>query len=331
MKKRGKCVRKILAAVCAVCLLTACGDQTGEQPEIQVLTIGTADSGGTMYPVGRAVAEALNEHVATLKVNTGASSGSTANVEGLRTGQIDMALVSGDVAWCAWRGTDEFDGRAMSGLRAIGALYVSLSNWMAAETLNMEYVHDLTDRRVAVGPGNSATELSARAALSAVGLTPGETITLENQGLGSGGELLTSGKLDVLYGFAGIPVKGLTDLAEKMPCRLLRFTPEELDAVLQKNVEYVRGVIPAGTYPGQDEDVETFGVKCLLCVDESMDDELAGVIARVLWESAGELRERHSALAAMADADFVCGDLPLPLHPGAAQYYQENGLLDDAG
>jgi TRAP transporter TAXI family solute receptor len=282
-ERRRSDLRRILSAglLAVAFLLSGCGLTARKDlsPEIRVLTIGTADSGGTMYPVGRAVAEVLNEAAPDLKINTSASSGSSSNVENLRDGQIDMGLVSGDVAWYAWQGKDEFEGSPMESLRAIGALYVSLSNWMAPRSLGIEYVHDLLGKRVAVGPEDSTTELSARVSLAAVGLTTGNT-TLENQGLGSGGEALLNGELDALNGFAGIPVKGLSDLAEQTPCRLLRFTEEELDTILEGNKQYIRGVIPAGTYAGQTEDVETFGVKCLLCVDADMDDDLAGTIAR---------------------------------------------------
>lgn len=320
----------LVSLLTSVCLLSGCGlaAEKKPSPEIRVLTIGTADSGGTMYPVGRAVAEVLNEYAPDLKINTSASSGSAANVESLRDGQIDMGLVSGDVAWCAWRGEDEFEGNSMETLRTIGALYVSLSNWIAPKSLGIEYVHELLGKRVAVGPEDSASELSARVSLAAVGLTADNT-TLENQGLGSGGVALLNGELDALQGFAGIPVKGLSDLAEQTPCRVLRFTEEELDAILGKNKQYIRGVIPAGTYAGQTEDVETFGVKCLLCVDADMDDDLAGTIARILWESAGELEERHASLSAMSEDGFLYSDLPVPLHPGAAQFYRSEGLLSE--
>ena len=49
--------------------------------ELHVLTIGTADSGGTMYPVGSALASVLSGHDEQLKVNLSASNGSYTNVE----------------------------------------------------------------------------------------------------------------------------------------------------------------------------------------------------------------------------------------------------------
>lgn len=99
--------------------------------ELHVLTIGTADSGGTMYPVGSALASVLSGHDEQLKVNLSASNGSYTNVENIKNGQFDMGLVSGDVAFSAYQGTDEFSGHPVESLRAIGAVYSSLSTWMA--------------------------------------------------------------------------------------------------------------------------------------------------------------------------------------------------------
>ncbi|MEA4933910.1 MAG: TAXI family TRAP transporter solute-binding subunit [Lawsonibacter sp.] len=294
---------------------------------IQVLTIGTADSGGTMYPVGRAIAEALNQYVPTLKLNIGASGGSLANVEALRNGQIDLGLVSGDVAYCAYHGTEEFSGKPLSGLRAIAAVYLSESNWLVQDSLSgVTYVHDLLGKRVAVGPESSTTELSARTALQVVGIDSTNT-TLANYGLGSGCTAVEAGELDAVHGMAGIPISAMQKLAATEPCRLLLYTDEELDEILTENDQYVRVTIPAWTYAGQAEDVSSFGVKCLLCVSQDMDEGLVYTLTKTLYQSIPELAERHSAVAEMAQDGFACNDLPIPLHSGAQRYYEEIGLL----
>ena len=51
-----------------------------------------------------------------------------------------MGLVSGDVAFSAYQGTDEFSGHPVESLRAIGAVYSSLSTWMAPESEHISYV-----------------------------------------------------------------------------------------------------------------------------------------------------------------------------------------------
>lgn len=294
---------------------------------IQVLTIGTADSGGTMYQVGRAIAEALNQYVPTLKINIGASGGSLANVEALRNGQIDLGLVSGDVAYCAYHGTEEFSGKPMTGLRAIAAVYLSESNWLVHDSLSgVTYVHDLLGKRVAVGPESSTTDLSARIALQVVGIDATNT-TLMNYGLGSGCTALNAGELDAVHGMAGTPISAMQKLAAAEPCRLLLYTDEELDEILAKNDQYVRVTIPAWTYAGQTEDVSSFGVKNLLCVNEDMDESLVYTLTKTLYQSIPELAERHFSVAEMAQGGFACSGLPISLHPGAQRYYEEIGLL----
>ena len=165
----------VLAAclfLAASLLITGCGIAAGSvsQPvPTTVLTIGTADSGGTMYPVGTVLADALTDRIPNLKVNVSASTGSADNVSDLAVGELDLALVSGDVAYAAINGTDE-ETPTNEGLRCIGAVYQSLSQWVAPHSLHSEYVHDLAGRVIGVGPEGSTTELSARIALKVLQL-----------------------------------------------------------------------------------------------------------------------------------------------------------------
>ena len=79
-------------------------DQTADH--LRVLTIGTADSGGTMYPVGKAIAQAISQADASITVNLSASEGSVSNALALQNGEIDLGLVSGDVAYAALNGQE---------------------------------------------------------------------------------------------------------------------------------------------------------------------------------------------------------------------------------
>ncbi len=320
----------IFAAVLSACSgspQTGQASDNGQKTEtpLRVLTIGTADSGGTMYPVGSALAELISSREADLEVNVSASNGSPANVRGISEGQFDMALISADVAGAAFSGTEEFNGNPQKNLRAVAAIYSSISNWMSPVSTGLTYVHDLKGHRAAVGPQNSASDLAARMSLLAVGIDEGD-VQLVNFGLGSGGEEVKSGKLEAIHGFAGVPISGLTELAQSTPCRLLKYTEKELDEILSANPFYYRTVIPSGTYPGQKEDVETFGIKCLLCVDISMDEELVYNITRILDEARPELSKAHKSMCSLNDREFMYSDIPVPLHPGAKQYYEDTGI-----
>lgn len=62
---------------------------------------------------------------------------------------------------------------------------------------------------------------------------------------GSGSEGILSGSLDAVHGFAGVPISGFSQLADAMPCTILRYTDQELDSILSENYFYYRDVIPA--------------------------------------------------------------------------------------
>lgn len=236
--------------------------------------------------------------------------------------------MSGDVAYAALNGQQEFEGAPCRDLRVIAAVYPSLSNWIAPSSLGISYVHELKGRRIAIGPQDSSTALSARIVLDAAGITETNSI-LKNDGLGSGSEGILSGSLDAVHGFAGVPISGFSQLADAMPCTILRYTDQELDSILSENYFYYRDVIPAKTYPGQDRDVDTFGIKCLLCVDQDMDEGLVYELTSILYENAGSLGRQHPSLFAMSRDRFMYSALPIPLHPGAERFYWEKGLLSE--
>lgn len=296
---------------------------------IQILTIGTADSGGTMYPAGKAIAQVISDFDDHLKINVSASSGSAANVRALVNGEIDLGLVSGDTAFSAVNGREEFSGAPAEKLRVIAAVYPSLSNWISLSSSELTWVHELAGKDIGTGPQDSTTALSAELALDKLGITSANS-NLVNYGLGAGAEEVKNGTLDAVHGFAGIPINSFQELAKSVPCRVLKYTDEELRAIIRENSFYYPDMIPAGTYEGQTDDIPTFGIKCLLCVSADMDEELVYELTSILYEHASELKKIHSALSAMDRKEFMYSTLPIELHPGAERFYREKGLLEES-
>lgn len=319
--------RGVLLALALTGLLAGCGAPSGPSgsgsgaENLTLLTIGTADSGGTMYQAGSAIAQVITQEDSSIKINISASSGSNQNVRLLDSGEVDLALVSGDVAYAALHGERDFQ-TPVEGLRAIAAVYSSVSSWTVLDGAAEQFVHDLAGSTVGVGPAGSSTELSAQAAAEALALEEQGT-ALRTCGLGVGAELLKEGEIAALHGFTGIPIPSIEALSQETACRVLLYTPEELQTILEENPVYYPAQIPAGTYEGQEEAIDTFGVKCLLCVREDMDDELAYQLARALWNAAGRMGDYQPALADMARDGFMDQQLTIPLHPGAERFYME--------
>lgn len=321
----------LLWGISIICLLSGCaaGERTPQKTEPDnkekiILTIGTADSGGTMYPVGQALSEVVGSSDANLMINVSASTGSLNNIQMLMSGDVDLGLVSGEIAVDAAEGYMQFQGGTGDDLRAIGAVYTSLSNWIAPADSGIEYVHDLKGKSICLGPENSTSQMAGWSALQVMDIDDEET-QFSFMGLGSGPKSVENGELDATHGFAGVPIKGFQQLADDMDCTILRYTNEEVVEILNNQPGYYAAKIPAGTYKGQEEDVQTFGAKCILCVNRKMDASLVYKLTKILDENREALAGSHSALEALLDEDFPYTDLAIKLHPGAELYWKEHG------
>ena len=184
--------------------LCGCASASFSLPKesMEILTIGTADIGGTMYPVGKALARIINQGDSRITVNLSASNGSFTNAMALENGEIDLGLISSDIAFSAVNGQDAFAQKPLGNLRIVAAVYPSLSNWMAPSALDIRYVHDLMGKRIGIGPQDSATALTARIVLNTMGIGSGNS-TLENCSLEAGASKVSDGSLDAVHGFTG--------------------------------------------------------------------------------------------------------------------------------
>ena len=292
-----------------------------------IMTFGTADTGGSMYPAGAAVSQVWTNNVQGVKCNTQTSTGSFQNCQDVSTGEVDVAVATSDVVLNAYNGTGKFaDIGKLDNLRVIGAVYTSVLSGVALKSSSLTYIHELLGKRVAVGPAASATENATLAAFGVMGIDSSNT-SLENLGLGDGADSVGDGILDAAFGFAGLPIGGQLNLAATKEIQVLDMTQEEIDKVLAGNAAYIQTKIPAGTYTGQDNDANTFGVKCLIIVTADMDADLVYDLCKAMNEHTEELAAGNALLKDMTDPSFLCTQMPIPLHDGAQKYYSEQGLI----
>mgnify|MGYP001637627880 CR=1 FL=1 len=334
-----KKVLSLILALAMVFALVACGEK---QPASDgdassdddkpargnvIMTFGTADTGGSMYPAGAAVSQVWTNNVQGVKCNTQTSTGSFQNCQDVSTGEVDVAVATSDVVLNAYNGTGKFaDIGKLDNLRVIGAVYTSVLSGVALKSSGLTYIHDLLGKRVAVGPAASATENATLAAFGVMGIDSSNT-SLENLGLGDGADSVGDGILDAAFGFAGLPIGGQLNLAATKEIQVLDMTQEEIDKVLAGNAAYIQTKIPAGTYTGQDYDANTFGVKCLIIVTADMDADLVYDLCKAMNEHTEEMAAGNALLKDMTDPSFLCTQMPIPLHDGAQKYYSEQGLI----
>ena len=126
---------------------------------------------------------------------------------------------------------------------------------------------------------------------------------------------------------AGVPASAVTRAYANMgdDITTLNFTEEQLASVNSDFELWTPYTIPVGTYPNQDEVIETIAQPNILAVRADVTEEDVYQITKTIYANLPFLNNIHPATKAMALEKAIAG-LPMPLHPGAVRFYQEQGL-----
>ena len=309
--------------------LGAAAEEDGER---RSYILATATPGGTFYPVGVALATLVKlKSERGISLSAISSAGSGENIKLLMDNEAQFAILIGLFGEWASKGKERYAALGpQDNLRAVTALWKNVDHFILrsdlAATGTVEDLAGLGDRRFSIGRRNSGTEASGREILRALGLDP-EALGLVHLGYGPSADALQNGTIVGINAPGGVPIASVTRVLATLgtKVRLLEFTDEQLARVKTRSDLWSRYVIPANTYPGQSEPVETIALPNFLAVRGDVDEEVVYVITKMIFENLPFLNGIHKATRAIT-LDKATADLPVPLHPGAARYFREAGL-----
>ena len=297
--------------------------------------LATASTGGTYYPVGVALATLTKVKLQPkqkIGMSAISSAGSGENVRLLRENEAQFAILQGLFGYFAANGLGpvEADGK-QENLRSVSMLWQNVEHFLvAADKATTGTVDDfvaLKGSAVGLGAKNSGTIGSNTVLLGNLGLDVDKDFELMYGGYGPTAEAMQNGQIVGASIPAGVPVGAVTQLAASMGdgVKLLNLTDEQMQVADGGMGLWVRYDIPAGTYPGQDEDVATIAQPNFLAVRDDVPEEHVYLFTKTVYENLPFLQAIHPATKAMAIEKAIAG-LPMPLHPGAARYYKEVGI-----
>jgi TRAP transporter TAXI family solute receptor len=291
------------------------------QQFINVLTGGTS---GVYYPLGVAIGKIYSDRLPDVRTQVQATKASVENLILLQQGRGEIAFAMGDSLKAAWDGDEEagFKSR-LDRLRIIAAIYPNYIQIVATADSNIKTLADLKGKRLSVGAPKSGTELNSRAILAAAGLSYKDIGKVEYLPFAESVELMKNRQLDATLQSAGLGVASLKDLSASTDISLVSVPKEVVDRI---GPPFVSVKIPANTYPGQDKDVPTAAVANYLVTSSAVSDDLAYQMTRLIFENLPELATAHASGKEIKLETAPIGN-PIPLHPGAARYYKEKGLL----
>lgn len=318
MRLRRVCPAVLLSVLFLLCL-SGCGKTEGG------LRFGTGGTGGLYYAYGNALAPFITEATG-LEVEIRTTTGSEANLRLLQNDMVDLAIVQSDVLKYAAEGEGSSSGEELSGYSAVAGLYTEACQIVVTEASGITSVADLAGKRVSIGEEESGVTRNAEQILMANGLTT-DRLTVSRLSFADSADAMERGEIDAFFCTAGAPTNAVAELAGRMDIRLIPIDQGPVDQLTSLYSCYAPCVIPAGTYRGQDEDVETLGVRAVLVARDGLDAEVVKRITGALFEHSSILPDTADAAS---DPEGAVGSVPVPFHPGAADYYKEQGISVEA-
>ena len=307
-----------MAVMVSAALLTGCGSDEGGKKFLNIATGGTA---GTYYPIGGAMAEILNKDIKGMNASAQSTGATVANINMLKEGSVDLAIVQNDITYYAVNGTEMFTDKKVDTIRGIAALYPETCQFVTLDSSGIRSIAELKGKKVAVGAAGSGAEANARQILEAYGITY-DDIQVQYLSFAEGASALKDGNVDAAFLTAGYPTASVQDISSQNAIRLLPVEAAKADALIAKYPFYTKTTIPAGTYAGFDEEVQTISVMAMLVATDKVDDTMGYDIAKAIFSNLDRLQAAHSVGKLITKEGALQG-MSLPMNAGAEKFFKE--------
>ena len=315
-----------LAAMCAVLVtLPACAPSNSSSGGKRRLSIATGGTGGVFYPYGGGIAKVITESLPNTEATAEVTAASIDNLKFVKQGTSDLAFTMSDAAQDAVLARDDFKDFGAIPLRTLAVLYSSYTHLVTLADSGITDVMQLKGRTVSMGAAGSGTATLGYRILEAAGVGAND-IRAQSLGVSQSVDALKDGKIDAFFWNGGLPTASVLDLVNTPRTRARFIATDTMLPQLEKTYGpslYYKAIIPKGTYQ-QDTDVPVVGVSVLLVVSETMPEDLAHDITRVLFEKQPELATIHPQAKVLSIKTATTGS-PIPFHPGAIRYYRDQG------
>lgn len=301
-------MRRAVRIALVALLLGGCVGKPAPEREIR---IATGSPTAVYYAIGNALARLIDEEMPGTKARVLVTAASAENVQLIEKGQAEIGFSQADVLVSG--------GTSVPSMVALARVYDDLLHLVVRADSPIRTLEDLRGKRVSIGAAGSGTVVTVRRLFTVAGLAKPGAVDKQQLGLDDSVKALTSGQIDAFFFSGGLPVSGIKELSATSKTRLIDLSKWAGDLRKAYSDVYVVRDVPTSAY--QMPAVATVGVPNLLVVSASMPDDEAYELTKLLMTRRDVLASAHPA-AERLDIRSAIATEPVPLHPGAARYYQ---------
>ena len=297
-------------------------DKAADSGDKTKLVFYTGSSTGTYYGYGNTLAQYATNGDYGLEVTALTSDGSKANIQALQDGDANLAFCQSDVMDYAYNGTNIFEGDAFQDFSVVADMYQEQVQIVTCNP-DIKSVEDLRGKKVSVGAANSGVYFNAVDILAAYDMTM-DDIDPNYQNFDDSANSLKDETIDAAFIVAGAPTTAITDLSASKEAYLISLDEEHIEKLLADNPFYKAATIPAETY-GNADPIETVSVGAVIIVSNDVPEEAVYELTKSFFDGKEDnagANAKYDELN-LEEAASVKG---IPYSPGAAKYYEEQGV-----
>ncbi len=290
----------------------------------QLIRIMSGPQGGSWYPLAGAIQGIIEKDIpgTSGRVSPGAG---ISNVLGVQNNKAEMGFGNSVSTYDGVRGEDPFKTKT-DNVCHIATLYFQYFHVVTLADAAIKTGADIKGKALTTQQKGNTGEQMTRDFLKINGLDYGKLRKVNFGSYNDSVEQLKDGHAQVFTLITTVPASSVMDLASARKIQVLDLTDLKLKELQKINKGYDKRVIKAGSYPGQDKDIQTIGTWTHLIMRCSTPEELAYKITKSLAQNTAQLGNVVAAVKGLTAKELAI-DVGVPYHPGARRFYREAKVL----
>lgn len=292
-------------------------------------TWGTSGTSGTNYIVAAGIADVVNDYAESANFVVQSTAGATENLSLMLSGEMDFGYMSATSIYNGYYQIDYMAERVPAPYlyNVVLTTHGSVGHMIARADSGIQTYEDLAGKRVCTGTTSAEGHTVCEALIASYGYDIENDLETYWMTQDEAMTRLQDGDLDAVYLTAGAPIAAFTNVIVADPGGYTLVTPdtEHLEAVVEDFPSLTITTIPAGTYSGIDFDVPALRTAISVCTPVDTPAAVTYELAKYAYENWADIQNTHAALLETEPEDLA--EAPIPLHPGAAAFFREVGVI----
>jgi TRAP transporter TAXI family solute receptor len=294
----------------------------------QFLRMVSGPAGGSWYPLGAKIMQTMQSKIPGTAASN-APGGGISNVLAVNGGDAEIGWSYAHTVANGYNGNGKFK-KQQKNIRYFATLYPATFQVAARKGSKITSFEDMANANISPGKPKWTGTAFAESIFADYGITFASI--KKNGGVvhmvdyKESVALMKDGQIDVFMAATSVPQASFIELENSPGIRFISLPKHRIDRIVKNNPGYIHGVIPSGSYKSAPVNIPSLGIVTSMIVNKDLSDDMVYKMTKVFWENHGTFAEVKKIWNKVKFADALLG-APVPLHPGAAKYYKEKGLI----